>query len=347
MRKPLQTVLGVLLALLAAPLGATTAALAPGATINIDGAGSADIQGVDVGSQTAIAVINSAQRGFASSVWASMSLSEAQSTSYGTAGNFIPGNDLGCVYVYTASHNYYKLRLATGGINNDTHGIDIEYVFLGTDPPAPVANFTFDKVDLIVYYTDSSTGAVSSRAWDFQNDTVIDDTGQTPKFVFPSANTYQTCFTATNSGGASAICKSVTVSMVPSTTRLADQTIDLDGDALADLQVKNLGCGVSIPLGMHYVNGTRATNILKDYRTVVQADAQAATDYATNDRCVMPYDVYQTILIIGTSGNYIKAWQPANTSGGGIRFQFAVMGSAALLVDGFEVGNFSFWSFHH
>lgn len=345
MRKPSRILLGAVLALSAAPLAATTATLVPGATINIDATGSADLQGVDVGSQTAIAVINGAQRGFASSVWASMSLAEAQSTAYGSSGNFIPGNDLGCVYIYTAGHKYYKLRFATGGINNDSHGIDIEYVFLGSDPPPPVAAFTFDKVDLIVYYTDTSTGAVSSRAWDFDNNSVVDGTTATPKHVFPSANTYTTCFTATNSGGADAVCHSVAVSQVTSTTRGPDQTIDMDGDFLADLQVKALGCGASIPLGMHYVNGTRATNILKDYRTVVQADAQAASAYSTNDRCVEPYDVYQTILIIGTTGHYIKAWQPANTASG-IRFQFAVMGSADLLIDGFEVGSLIFWQHH-
>jgi len=189
-----------------------------------------------------------------------------------------------------------------GSINNDSHGIDIEYVFLGTRP-----------------------AAAGGRA----------------KFVYPSANTYTTCFTATNSGGADAVCHPVTVTLVPSTTRSAGQTIDMDGDALAELQVQSPGCA-PIALKMHMVNGTRATTILEDYRTVVQADAIAASNYSDTDRCVPAYEISQTILLIGTSGHYIKAWQPANTASG-IRFQFAVMGVATLFGDGFEGGNLLVW----
>ena len=70
---------------------------------------------------------------------------------------------------------------------------------------APVANFTASStsgnVPLTVQFTDTSTGSVSSYAWDFDNDGTVDSTDQNPLYTYTTAGTYSVNLTVTNSGG--------------------------------------------------------------------------------------------------------------------------------------------------
>ncbi len=87
-----------------------------------------------------------------------------------------------------------------------------------SDPPAPTANFTSGAAaspPLTVNFTDTSTGAPTSWAWDFDNDTVTDSTTRNPQHTFAAAGTYPVTLTATNAFGSTAVTRNVTVSATP------------------------------------------------------------------------------------------------------------------------------------
>jgi PKD repeat protein len=79
----------------------------------------------------------------------------------------------------------------------------------GTTTPdpsgAPVASFsantTTGAVPLTVQFTDSSTGGVTSWAWDLNNDGTIDSTNQNPSAIYSVAGTFTVSLTVTGPGG--------------------------------------------------------------------------------------------------------------------------------------------------
>jgi PKD repeat protein len=80
----------------------------------------------------------------------------------------------------------------------------------------PVASFkvvpSSGTAPLTVQFTDTSSGTVGSRAWDFQNDGTVDSTAPAPTFTFTSANTYTARLTVTNTAGSSSTTRTITVS---------------------------------------------------------------------------------------------------------------------------------------
>jgi trimeric autotransporter adhesin len=86
----------------------------------------------------------------------------------------------------------------------------------GGGPSPPAASFTAAPASgvapLTVQFTDTSSGTVDSRAWDFQNDGVVDSTVPSPTFTYTSPNTYTAKLTVTNSAGSSSATRTITVS---------------------------------------------------------------------------------------------------------------------------------------
>jgi trimeric autotransporter adhesin len=84
----------------------------------------------------------------------------------------------------------------------------------GGEPP--VASFTAvpssGVAPLTVQFTDTSTGTVDSREWDFQNDGTVDSTAAAPTFTYTSANTYTAKLTVTNTAGSTSTTRTITVS---------------------------------------------------------------------------------------------------------------------------------------
>ena len=80
------------------------------------------------------------------------------------------------------------------------------YITFGDAPsPAPVAAFTSavrsGTAPLTVQFTDRSTGAPQTYAWDFTNDKTIDSTAKSPSFTYATAGTYTVNLTVTNANG--------------------------------------------------------------------------------------------------------------------------------------------------
>ena len=80
-----------------------------------------------------------------------------------------------------------------------------------TLPDLPVANFTAMPLSgdapLYVQFTDTSTGSITSRSWDFDNDGVIDSTEQNATHTYTAAGNYTVNLTVTNAGGSNSCVK--------------------------------------------------------------------------------------------------------------------------------------------
>jgi PKD repeat protein len=68
---------------------------------------------------------------------------------------------------------------------------------------APVARFTGTPISgtLQVAFTDTSTGNITSYAWDFQNDGTVDSNLQNPTYTYTTPGVYTVCLTVRGPGG--------------------------------------------------------------------------------------------------------------------------------------------------
>jgi PKD repeat protein len=81
----------------------------------------------------------------------------------------------------------------------------------GGGPVKPTANFTgaptTGTAPLNVQFTDTSTGAPDTWAWDFQNDGTTDSIQQSPQFTYTSPGTYSVKLTVSNTAGNSSLTR--------------------------------------------------------------------------------------------------------------------------------------------
>ncbi|MGH3035466.1 MAG: DUF7594 domain-containing protein [Gaiellaceae bacterium] len=79
----------------------------------------------------------------------------------------------------------------------------------------PVANFTAQPssgvAPLTVQFTDTSTGTVTSREWDFQDDGTVDSNAPAPTFTYTSPGTFTARLTVSNPDGSSTTTRTITV----------------------------------------------------------------------------------------------------------------------------------------
>jgi PKD repeat protein len=106
------------------------------------------------------------------------------------------------LYTYPVNGTY-TVNLTVTNAGGSTTLIRDHFITCGTPPP--VAHFTVDKkngtVPLTVQFTDLSTGTISSRAWDFENDGVIDSSQKDPVHTFTQSGVYSVNLTVFGPGG--------------------------------------------------------------------------------------------------------------------------------------------------
>ena len=123
-----------------------------------------------------------------------------------------------------------------------------------TNPPAPTANFSSAAAaspPLTVNFTDTSTGAPTSWAWDFDNDTVTDSTAQNPSHTFPTSGSYPVTLTVDNGFGTDSVTKTISVSDQPVVT-----TLNPVADAYVSLSSPTKNYAAYTDLKMLAFNGT-------------------------------------------------------------------------------------------
>ncbi len=102
----------------------------------------------------------------------------------------------------------YSVRLTVTNAGGSDSEIKTSYVTVTTPPTPPVAAFTSDiqsgSAPLNVMFTDTSTGTVTSRSWDFGDGTKVWANGTADvTHVYSLPGTYSVVFTAGNGAGSS------------------------------------------------------------------------------------------------------------------------------------------------
>ncbi|MFH1422121.1 MAG: PKD domain-containing protein, partial [Planctomycetota bacterium] len=74
-----------------------------------------------------------------------------------------------------------------------------------TSPPPPVANFTANptsgSMPLVVQFTSTSTGSITSYSWDFNNDGTADSSDSNPSYTYNEPGVYSIKLTVSGPGG--------------------------------------------------------------------------------------------------------------------------------------------------
>ncbi|HEX5689605.1 MAG TPA: PKD domain-containing protein, partial [Roseiflexaceae bacterium] len=124
--------------------------------------------------------------------------------------------------------------------------VKTNYITVGsTPPPAPTADFsatpTSGTAPLQVQFTDSSSGAPTSWAWDFDNNGTTDSTAQNPSVTYNGAGTFSVKLTVTNAGGSNTTTKSnlISVSSGGGGGGTGSATLLTMGDAARDATIKD------------------------------------------------------------------------------------------------------------
>ncbi len=102
------------------------------------------------------------------------------------------------------------------------------YVYTLGSAPGPTASFTAvpttGRAPFTVQFTDTSIGAPTSWAWDFDNNGTTDSTLQNPTHNYATPATYTAKLTATNAAGSSSATQKITVN--PATALPGGYTLD-------------------------------------------------------------------------------------------------------------------------
>ena len=106
---------------------------------------------------------------------------------------------------YTSAGNY-SVNLTITNASGTNSFLRTKYITVTAPPVAPGANFTADitigTAPLAVKFTDTSAGTgISAWTWDFNNDTVIDNTSRNPAFIYASPGIYSVNLTVSGTGG--------------------------------------------------------------------------------------------------------------------------------------------------
>jgi PKD repeat protein len=101
-------------------------------------------------------------------------------------------------YTYKDVGNY-TVSLAVSGPDGSDTGVKID--FIEVTPHPGLANFiaepTYGDGATTVQFTDMSTGNITSWAWDFESDGIVDSTEQNPTHTFTEKRRYSVTLTVT------------------------------------------------------------------------------------------------------------------------------------------------------
>jgi PKD repeat protein len=131
------------------------------------------------------------------------------------------------LFMYTTPGKYTVKLTVTGAGGTGT----MVYSYISVLPAVapPVAQFTGVPMSgtspLTVIFTDQSTGdLITSRAWDFENDGIVDSMDQNPTFTYTSPGTYTVKLTVTNTAGSDSEVKSGYIIVTPPAPPVAQFT---------------------------------------------------------------------------------------------------------------------------
>ena len=122
--------------------------------------------------------------------------------------------------VQNPSHNYsasgtYSVSLTVTGPGGSNSVTKTNYIAVAA--PAPVANFTASPTSgtaaLNVAFTDTSTGSITARSWNFGDG--MTSAVQNPSHTYSASGTYSVSLTVTGPGGSNSVTKTNYIAVTP------------------------------------------------------------------------------------------------------------------------------------
>ena len=111
-------------------------------------------------------------------------------------------------YTYKDVGNYTVSLTVSGPDGSDT---EVKIDFIEVTPHPGLANFiaepTYGEGATTVQFTDMSTGNVTSWAWDFESDGIVDSTEQNPTHTYTEKRRYSVTLTVTTAGTTDSLTK--------------------------------------------------------------------------------------------------------------------------------------------
>jgi PKD repeat protein len=123
--------------------------------------------------------------------------------------SIVDSTDKNPVFSFNEPGNYTVSLKVTGpsGVSDADLEMKSRYIIAGDN--VPLANFTATNVSgdppLTVDFTDLSQGDVTSWAWDFNNDEIVDSTEQNPSYEYNDPGYYSVTLTVTGPGGTDSV----------------------------------------------------------------------------------------------------------------------------------------------
>jgi PKD repeat protein len=113
----------------------------------------------------------------------------------------------------------YDIRLTAANSAGTDDEIKAGYISVNAATLPPVAAFgatpTSGTTPLTVAFSDSSTGTITSRTWDFDNDGIVDSTTQNPSHTYSIPGSYTVNLTVSGPGGSDSERKTGYITVMP------------------------------------------------------------------------------------------------------------------------------------
>jgi PKD repeat protein len=126
--------------------------------------------------------------------------------------------------------------IAAGSTETAPNNFDLYLVKFSPEVPKPVAGFSAvpvsGKVPLQVQFADTSQNSPTVRAWDFDDDGVVDDTSENPLHTYAEAGLYTVALTVSNAAGTNGTVKPELIAALLPLPGLEAAPTDPDGDGL-------------------------------------------------------------------------------------------------------------------
>jgi predicted outer membrane repeat protein len=199
---------------------------------------------------------------------------------YWDFGDGITSTDANPTHVYSTPGTYTVTLTVTGPGGSSTETFT-NYVTVNL--AAPVCNFTVNSTSGIapesVQFTDKSTGNVTSYAWDFNNDGVIDSTLQNPVWTYSAAGVYSVSETVTGPGGSSTETFTNYINISPDTTTPVVNSNVLNGlyNSKQTVTLKSTDNKDPNPKIYYTTDGSTPTNMSTLYTAPIEISKEGTT----------------------------------------------------------------------
>lgn len=235
------------------------------------------------------------------------------------------------VYTYFTPGNYTVTLTAVNVAGNDS---EIKTGYIVVRFVAPVASFVGSPLvlyvnDTVQFNSSTSTGNITTYAWDFQNDGVVDSSATNPSYAYPLAGTYSVNLTVTGPGGSNTLVRTsyVVAYPLPRITSFCGPIVypnELDAPSIARFGLNFTVNASSLPVAPVYfsnssVNSTLVAHNSFRYAPPFVAPNSPTINWANETRANITISPIASGDIVNIRGN-VSGYRTSSISSRNVRF---------------------------